>query len=304
VSNTTFSRFTSPRQLAPGVRQRADRPERVVQLVADHADYLLPGRHFLPRQLAREPLDLEQPVRAALQVERALRQVEGFLLVVDRRAEQAVAVLGDRARERLGRAGDDRVETLALERPAAVEQLPRGEVRIHDVAARLDQHQRGRRVLHHGVEQQLALEQVLALLAQHAAKLVVRGNQLAKLVAPARADREAEVAVAERDHAARQRANQRPDRPRQQPREHERRDRQCQHGHRRAELRRTERGRRPRRQRRRSGQHDRERGGKLSFQRDEAHGGRDQGLGIGDSEKAGALMARQLYPVHRTGAPS
>ena len=71
---------------------------------------------------------------------------------------------------------------MAFELAAVVEQLARGEVAVDDRAARLDQQHRDRRVLHHRVEQQLALDQRLALLAQHVAELVVRVDQVVELV--------------------------------------------------------------------------------------------------------------------------
>ena len=135
--------------------------------------------------------------------------MERLFLVIELHAEESVAAARDRARERLGRRGDDLVEELAVERASAVEELARRDVRVDDVAALLDQRERGRRVLHDGVEQELALEQMLTLLAQHATELVVRGDQLADFVGALGADREAEIAVAKRDDAARQRADQR-----------------------------------------------------------------------------------------------
>ena len=108
--------------------------------------------------------------------------------------------------------------------------LARRDVRVDDVAALLDQRERRGRVLHDRVEQELALEQVLAFFAQHAAELVVRIDQLADFVAAARADREAEIAIAECDDAAGQRADQRGDRLRERAREEDRRDREHEHG--------------------------------------------------------------------------
>ena len=63
------------REDLPGMRERGDRRERVVQLVRDHADHLLPGRHFLRIDLARELLEQQQPVRQGVQQESPLRHV-------------------------------------------------------------------------------------------------------------------------------------------------------------------------------------------------------------------------------------
>src|SRR4051812_1517302 len=163
--------------------------------MADDADDLLPGRDFLTRQLAREPLQLVERVRLALQLERALREVECLLLVLELHAEKPVAAARDRARQRLGRVREDDIEQLAVHRASAVEQLARGDVRVDDMSALLDERERSRRVLHDRVEQKLALEQVLALLAQDATELVVRIDELADFIGAIRADREAEVAV-------------------------------------------------------------------------------------------------------------
>ena len=47
-------RLAAPQELARRIGERGDRRERVVELVADHADHLLPGLHFLPAQLGGE----------------------------------------------------------------------------------------------------------------------------------------------------------------------------------------------------------------------------------------------------------
>jgi len=58
--------IATPGQFGAGVGERGDRRQRVVQFVADDADHLLPGRHFLPRQLARHAPHQVQAVRSAL----------------------------------------------------------------------------------------------------------------------------------------------------------------------------------------------------------------------------------------------
>jgi hypothetical protein len=45
--------LAAARAVRPGMRHRGDRRQRVVELVADHADDLLPGLHFLAPQLLR-----------------------------------------------------------------------------------------------------------------------------------------------------------------------------------------------------------------------------------------------------------
>ncbi len=46
----------------------------------------------------------------------------------------------------------------------------------------VDEQQRGRRVLHHRIEQQFTLHEVLPLIAQHTAEFVVRSDELAEVV--------------------------------------------------------------------------------------------------------------------------
>jgi len=134
--------------------------------------------------------------------------VEGFLAAVHLHAEQGILAAVHRLAQRFGRIGQQLGEVQPDQGAAFVEQVPRGDVRVGDPADRIGQHQRHRRVLHHRVQQQLALHQVLALLAQGVPQRVVHADQLAQLVAPVDRDREGEIAVAITGHRALQRAQQ------------------------------------------------------------------------------------------------
>jgi len=63
-------------------------------------------------------------------------------------------------------------------------------------------------MLHHGVQQQFALHQILALFAQCVPQFVVRLDQRAQFIAATRAQRDAEITVAVTRDAARQGAQQ------------------------------------------------------------------------------------------------
>src|SRR3546814_17977598 len=63
--------LAAAQQLRAGVRERGDRRQRVVELVADHADHFLPGLHFLPPQLGGELAQQHQLVLAAVEAEAA-----------------------------------------------------------------------------------------------------------------------------------------------------------------------------------------------------------------------------------------
>ena len=54
----------APRNLGARMRQRGQGPQGIVELMAQHANQFLPGRDFLARQLARQPLEQVQPKRA------------------------------------------------------------------------------------------------------------------------------------------------------------------------------------------------------------------------------------------------
>ncbi len=81
---------------------------------------------------------------------------------------------------------------MALEPPPAVEELARRDVGEHDRAVLGDEQHRDRRVLHHRVEQELALDELEPLVAQHVAERVVRVDEVAHLVvaAPVQAERD------------------------------------------------------------------------------------------------------------------
>ncbi|KAG1587713.1 hypothetical protein G6F46_014723 [Rhizopus delemar] len=58
-------------QHAAGMGQRSDRRQRIVELVADHPDHLLPGLHLLAAQFGGQQAYQQQVVRAAVELERA-----------------------------------------------------------------------------------------------------------------------------------------------------------------------------------------------------------------------------------------
>ena len=98
------------------VRERGDRRERVVELVRDHADDLLPGLHFLARQLARQLLQQVQAMRLAVEQEAALREVIdlGLALAFDR--EQRVGFAATACRNGSG----DAASSSANARPSSL----------------------------------------------------------------------------------------------------------------------------------------------------------------------------------------
>ena len=74
-----------------GVSQRADRGERVVELVRDDADDLLPDDHFLRRQLAGQLLEEHQLVRLSIEDEAAPGEMVDLGLAADLHGEQRIA---------------------------------------------------------------------------------------------------------------------------------------------------------------------------------------------------------------------
>src|SRR6185369_4190769 len=89
-----------------GVRERRDRRQRVVELVAHDADDALPRRDLLARELARHPADEMEVVLAPLQAKASPRVVERLVAVVARRREHAVAAGDERIAQRLRRSGE------------------------------------------------------------------------------------------------------------------------------------------------------------------------------------------------------
>ncbi len=164
--------------------------------MTDHPDHALPGRHFLARQLAGHPPVQLQAVRPALQAEIALRKMEGLLAAVHVDGQQGILAAGCRLLQGLGHVAQDLAEIQPGKAAAFVEKMPRGDVRIGDPPGRIGQDQGDRRVLHDGIEQQFALRQMLALLAQGLAKRVVHAYQFTQFVATIGGDRETEVAIA------------------------------------------------------------------------------------------------------------
>ena len=200
--------------------------------MAQHSDQLFPGRDFLAREFARQPLEQIQLEGPPLQDEGALREVKCFLDAVDFCGEQTIALaLPPRRAVPAGACVSASRNRRPLQAAAAAQQVPRGDVRVGDALVRIDQHQRDRRVLHHGIEQQLALHEVRALRAQRRRQFVVRRHQIAELVVAVRDQRHAEIPFAVARHRARQRAQHLLDRPhdaRRQPEHRQQRRRKHQ----------------------------------------------------------------------------
>ena len=134
--------------------------------------------------------------------------------------------------KRRGRAGNRLGKEKAREALALAQELPSRDVRIGDASERLHtgalrpgsihQHHCDGRVLHHGVQQQLTLDEVRTLGTQRVGQLVVRSHQPAHLILAIRSERHAEIALSiARDHAGKGAKHLR-DRPHQAPRQPER----------------------------------------------------------------------------------
>ena len=177
------------------MRQRGNRRERIVQLVRDDADHLLPGGDFLRIDLARELLEQQQAVGQRVQQEAALRHMVDLRLAGELEREQGVAAALDGLAQGCGRALQVAREALAFELAALREQLARGGVGVEHRVGVVGQHQRERRGLDDGVEHQLALIQALAFDAQPVAEAVVGGHEVAQLVLGGARHADAEVAV-------------------------------------------------------------------------------------------------------------
>ena len=171
------------REDLPGMGQRGNRRQRIVQLVRDHADHLLPGRDFLRIDLARELLEQQQAMRHRVQQEAALRDVVDLGFAADLEREQRVAAAIDGFAQWRGRALQVTREPLAFELAALGEQPARAGVAVQHGVGIVGQHQRQRRGLDDGVEHQLALVQALSFDAQPVAETVVVGDQFAELIA-------------------------------------------------------------------------------------------------------------------------
>ena len=136
-------------------------------------------------------------MRLAVQRERPVADVEDLGLGALRHREERVHASVHRVAQRLRRILQQVAEADALDLAPRAEQLPRRDVAEDDVVVRVRQHERERRRLHDGVEQELALVEVEPLAAQAVAERVVLGREVADLVRPRRRDADAEVAVAQ-----------------------------------------------------------------------------------------------------------
>src|SRR5579883_658737 len=188
-------RIAAADQLRARLRQRGDRRERVVELVTDDPDQLLPDPDFLPGELACDALEQIQAMSPALQQKRSLRQAKGLLDALDLHLEQAVASRLDGTPQRLRSLRDESGEILTEEAAAPAEKMSRSKVRESDPAMAVDQNQCDGGVLGDRIEQPLALHELRALRSQRLAQRVVSREHLADLVGPVDGHREGQVAV-------------------------------------------------------------------------------------------------------------
>src|ERR1700759_93224 len=99
--------------------------------------------------------------------------MEGLLVALHLSDEQTVRPTLRRRVRKLWRALKDLVEVQSGERSAVVQQMTGGDIGIGDTMVDVDQHQRHGRILCHGVEQQLALNQVCTLFPKRPSEIVV-----------------------------------------------------------------------------------------------------------------------------------
>ena len=211
-----------PGRLARGVRERADGRERVVELVAHHADGALPDLDLLAPQLGRQALDEVEHVRLHVEVEHAARGPVGLLLALAAHGEERVARRVERLAQLAPAAGEHLGDHAALQACPRAQQVAGRAVAVDDAAVAVLQDDADGRALQDGVEQQLALVDVVPLGAQGVAHLVVERDQLAQLVVARGREAHAEVGVAEAADAVRER-RQGPARGGQRPADREQR---------------------------------------------------------------------------------
>src|SRR5438132_8476023 len=79
-------------KLTPRLRKGDDRPERIVELMTQHPDQLLPDGHLLARQLPGQVLDQEEPMWTTTQLEHALREMVNLFRAIDLRRKKTIGI--------------------------------------------------------------------------------------------------------------------------------------------------------------------------------------------------------------------
>jgi hypothetical protein len=168
-----------------------------------------------------EPADHEQGVALRVEVEHALRDVVGLVVVLAAGdGEQCVAAAGDHLAHLVGAALQDLTERMPLQAPAGCQQHSGGAVAEHDAPILIGEQDGGRRALEHGVQHHLLLQKILTLRPEDIAHLVEQTGQFAQLIAAAVHQPHGEVAIAGALHAVLERlqeAHPRPQEPAGQP---------------------------------------------------------------------------------------
>ena len=161
------------------------------------ADHLLPDRDLLRRELARELLQQQQPVRPGVEHETALREMVDLCFRLDLHREEGVAGTAERFPQCRRGVGQHGGELQSLELAAGPQQLAGGDVAVHDALVRVGEDHAHGGGLDHRVEQQFALVEVQALAPQHLAEGVVGTGEGGQVGVRRRADTDAEVPVAQ-----------------------------------------------------------------------------------------------------------
>ena len=159
-------------------------------------------------------------MRHGVQVERPREHAVALFLAVVVPGDQAVFAAAQGALQRLGCEVDDVGQESSIEARDAVEDASACRIGEHDTLTMVEQQDGHRRALQQRIEEQFALDQLGALLAQHRAHAVEDVDQIADFVARGEREARREVALGEAQDAIVQRAQgaARPATSRREPR--------------------------------------------------------------------------------------
>src|SRR5580704_4275202 len=121
--------------------------------MSDYADDLLPRRHFLRVDFARELLEQVEAMHPRIESKLTFRHMEDFRLATDLHREQRVAEGSHGLAQTDGHGFDDGIEIQALEFATFGKQASRCDIAVQDSVIRVDEYQSKRGALHDGIEQ-------------------------------------------------------------------------------------------------------------------------------------------------------
>ncbi len=164
--------------------------------MADDADHLLPGLDLGMAQFGCHVPQQDQFVLPPIEPEQTPGNLMDILAVLVSDGEQTIATAFKGFAYGTWHLGQHGIQKMSLQLASPTEQTACSQIAQHHAVRRVQQQHRHRRVLYHGIEQQLTLHQIDALRPQGVAQRVMGLDQIGQIGMTIPVDAKTEIAIA------------------------------------------------------------------------------------------------------------